>query len=251
MLRAENLVVGYSKEKDVVKGVSLTLEEGKVAILLGPNGSGKSTLIKSIVGSIKPKEGTIELDGVPLDRPSERSKAIAYVPQNASLPPLSVFETILMGRMPLFGFAPKKEDREITLSVMDRLNLLPFASKRADMLSGGEAQKVMVARALVSSPKAIVFDEPTSNLDIKNQLLVVDAVKEVAKQGLMVLIAMHDISLALDMGSVFYCLKEGELLRSGGEEIINGYLLYSLYGVEAEIHGEEGHKHIHFGRMHP
>ena len=152
--------------------------------------------------------------------------------------------------MPLFGFAPRKEDKKKTIEVLDKLGLLPFANKRADMLSGGEAQKVMVARALASEPKAIIFDEPTSNLDIKNQLLVVSSVKALAEEGLMVLIAMHDMNLALDLGDYFYCLKDGEILKEGEEDIIDAPLLHSLYGVDAEISFANGHKHIHYKGVH-
>ncbi|MBQ2069773.1 MAG: ABC transporter ATP-binding protein [Bacilli bacterium] len=250
MLKALHIVSGYNKGKDVIKDVSLTLNKGKIAILLGPNGSGKSTLIKSIVGIIKPKQCELSLFGKSLNTLRERSENIAYVPQNSSLPPLSVFDSVLMGRMPLFGFAPRKEDKEKTIEVLDKLGLLPFANKRADMLSGGEAQKVMVARALASEPKAIIFDEPTSNLDIQNQLLVVSSVKALAEEGLMVLIAMHDMNLALDLGDYFYCLKDGEILKEGEEDIIDATLLHSLYGVDAEISFANGHKHIHYKEVH-
>ncbi len=250
MLEAKNYIVAYRKGEPVVKGVSLTLNPGEPAILLGPNGSGKSTLIKALSGVIKPRQGAMAIDGVDIIDNKTRSQAIAYVPQVAYLPPLSVFEVVLLGRLPEFGLRATKEDYEATSKILEELGLSEFADRNAQELSGGEAQKVMLARALVGNPKAVFFDEPTSNLDIANQLLIQDAIKQISKRGVMTLIAMHDINLALGLGKQFYCLKDGVVIKQGDESIIDSKLLFDLYGVDADISDHDGHKHIHFEGVH-
>ena len=247
MLEIKDLHVGYKRGIDIVKGVSLAVAPGEPTILLGPNGSGKSTLIKALVGVIKPRLGEIVFDGEVVDSPAKRSRLISYVPQNLALPPLSVYETILMGRLPLFGYKASKEDEEATIEIIKKLNLEPFAKRMATELSGGEAQKVMLARALVSSPKVIVFDEPTSSLDIANQLLVRDRIATISTQDVHIIVAMHDINLALGMGKSFYCLKEGRIIKQGDDSIVDDQLIMDLYGVSAHIAAHDGIKHIHFG----
>ncbi|MCR5491091.1 MAG: ABC transporter ATP-binding protein [Bacilli bacterium] len=247
MLELRNFHIGYKRGLEVVKGVSLILNPGETTVLLGPNGSGKSTLIKGAVGAIKINQGSLILDGKAIEKPSERASVISYVPQKAELPALSVYETILMGRLPIFGYAAGKEDHEATRAIIEKFGLAELAAKNAHELSGGEAQKVMVARALVSNPKAIFFDEPTSSLDIANQMLVLNEIKSITKEGIIVLIAMHDINLALGLGQKFYCLKSGEIISEGGTESIVPELMERLYGVHAEIHEGKNRNYIHFG----
>ncbi len=247
MLELKDFHIGYRKGSEVVKGVSLRLKEGETTVLLGPNGSGKSTLIKGAVGAIKMRQGSIIFDGKTISSIRERASLLAYVPQKAELPSLSVYETILLGRLPIFGYAASKEDIEETKEVIKRLHLEPLAAKNANELSGGEAQKVMIARALVGKPKAIVFDEPTSSLDIANQMLLLKEIKDITSEGLIVLIAMHDVNLALGIGHKFYCLKDGLIISEGGKESITPELMENLYGVRAEIHKGNNRNYIHFG----
>ncbi|MCR4562378.1 MAG: ABC transporter ATP-binding protein [Bacilli bacterium] len=236
MIELRNYHVSYSKKHEVVKGVSIKLEPGRIGVLLGPNGSGKSTFIKAIVGAIKKNEGNLLYEGELLERKEIYKEGfIAYVPQNQPLPHLSVYETILLGRMPIFGYHPRKIDHEKTIEIIERLSISHLSEKMATSLSGGEAQKVAIARALVSDPKFIIFDEPTSNLDIANQLLIMGEIRKLSSASIHILIAMHDLNMALEYGDRFYCLKDGELLSEGGEEIITENLIKKMYGVDAHI----------------
>lgn len=247
MLELKDFHIGYRRGQEVVKGVSLTLNEGETTVLLGPNGSGKSTLIKGVVGAMKTNKGSLIFNGTPISTIRERASIIAYVPQRAELPSLSVYETILLGRLPLFGYAASKKDEEAVWNVIHRLGLDELAMKNANELSGGEAQKVMIARALASEPKAVLFDEPTSSLDIANQMLLLKEIKSITDSGLIVMIAMHDINLALGIGQRFYCLKNGEILSEGNQSSITPELMERLYGVHAEVHQGQDRRYIHFG----
>ena len=219
MLEVKGFQVGYERGEDVVPGADLSIEEGKIAVLLGPNGSGKSTLLKAIAGALQTRAGELLLDGHDISK--NRAKTISYVPQTALLPSLSVFDTVLSGRMPIFGFHSGKSDEEATWKVLRSLGLEQFAMRNANELSGGEMQLVMIARALCSSPRVILFDEPTANLDIANALLVRKTLKSLAeKEGLTLLIALHDVSYALNLGDEFFGIKNGEIVFHLGKSEI-------------------------------
>lgn len=236
MLEIKNLIASYPK-RTVIDGLSFTLEEGKISVLIGPNGAGKSTLLKTLAGAMKPKKGELLYQGRDLFKmsPSQRAKIVAYVPQSTNLPPLTVLETVLAGRLPIFGYVSKKEDEDKTLQFLQQFGIGHLAYRNASELSGGEAQKVAIARALISNPKVLIFDEPTANLDIANQLQIIRKVQKINKEGLCVLIAMHDINLALQFGDAFIALKDGALKAQGGANIIMPELLEDLYGVKTTI----------------
>ena len=246
MLEVKGFRVGYGHEQDVVKSASLSIEEGKIAVLLGPNGSGKSTLLKAVAGAVKARAGELLFDGQDISK--NRAKTISYVPQSAVLPSLSVFDTILSGRMPLFGFHSGKSDEEATWETLKVLGLEQFAMRNANELSGGEMQLVMIARALCSSPKIILLDEPTANLDIANALLVRETLKKLAEQErLTLLIALHDVSYALNLGDEFYGIKNGEIIFREDKSSITPDSLALLYGVKPNLVTIDGETAVHFG----
>ncbi len=169
------------------------------------------------------------------------------MPQRIPSSCLSVFETVLLGRMPYFSLSPSKEDKENTLQVLEELALLPFADKAINELSGGELQKVAIACALNQSPSLLLLDEPTSNLDIKNSVLLQNLCKKLAKtHRISILIATHDLNSALDLGNRFYFLKEGRLIGQGDEEAFNEENVFQTFGVHVGISLAGGDKHIHF-----
>ena len=246
MLEVKGFRVGYGRGKDVVPSASLCIEEGKIAVLLGPNGSGKSTLLKAIAGAIKPRAGELLFEGQDISK--NRAKTISYVPQTAILPGLSVFDTVLSGRMPIFGFHSSKSDEEATWNVLRCLGLEQFAMRNANELSGGEMQLVMIARALCSSPKIILLDEPTANLDIANALLVRETLKRLAnEQKLTFLIALHDVSYALNLGDEFFGIKNGEIMFRQDKSSITPDSLALLYGVKPNLVNIDGETAVHFG----
>ena len=239
MLYLNDVSFAYSKHSEpVLKHVSIQLEEGKVGVLLGPNGVGKSTIIKLICGLLKLKEGEIILGDKKLKemKLSERSKLISTVPQNIEFSSLSVMDSILLGRLPYFYSFPCKYDKEETFKVMEELHILPLKDRPADSLSGGEKQMVAIARALVSNPKLLILDEPTANLDLKHQVLILKLLKKIAKERkLTILLSLHDLSEASFLGDTLFWLKEGKLLYQGDSSSITEERIFETYGVKANL----------------
>jgi len=239
MIEIKNLSAGYNKRDDgVLHDVSLRVDGGQIGVLLGPNGSGKSTLLKTVVGLLKPAEGEILINGLALKKASKRvwSRQVAYVPQGIAYAPLSVYDTVLLGRLSFFTFSPSGEDHNKTIQVIKELGLESLALKNVQELSGGEQQKVAIARALNQEPAVLLFDEPTSNLDLKNELLIVEEAKRLARlKNLAILIAIHDLNIALSLGDRFFFLKEGSLIAQGGKESLQPNLIKEVFGVDTAL----------------
>lgn len=236
MITCTHLSTRYGKNNpDVLQDVSFLLEKGKVGVLLGSNGAGKSTLLKCILGELR-YQGEILVDGQSHKalKPKQRAALIAYVPQNLSFAPSSVFDAVMMGRIPHFAFAPSKEDEEIVWSTLGDLGMEELALRNVLELSGGERQKVAIARAMVQQAKVLLFDEPTSNLDIAAEHAVVEMVESIAKEkSLTVLLSMHDLNLALEVGDTFAFLKDGRIIAQGDEDIVNEKTIAEAFGIIA------------------
>ena len=239
MLKCENLTFRYSRTgSPVLKGASLELKQGEIGILLGKNGSGKTTLFKNILGIHAPSQGAICFDGENLLKMPrrERARRIAYVPQDIHFGALSVFDSILMGRVSYFGMKASREDYIAVEKIVADMGLREFAHRNVEELSGGERQKIAIARAMAQEPRLMVFDEPTGNLDMANEQLIIHEARRLAKEkNISILSSLHDLNQALAFGDKFFFLKDGVVKYAGGKEIITEEVVRDIYDIDVKI----------------
>lgn len=237
ILSVKNIAFSYPS-REVLNSVSFTIPEGKCIAILGTNGTGKSTLLKCIDRILKPKGGTVYVGGEDIRQMSGRQLAqkIGYVAQNQQQSRCTVFDSILLGRKPYIKWDVSDDDLEIVEQILHAFNLSEYAMRYTDELSGGELQKVIIARALAQQPNVLLLDEPTSNLDLKNQLDVIATIKKIVeKQKIAAVVTMHDLNLALRFADKFLLLKGGEVYAAGGREIITPQNIKEVYDVDIVI----------------
>lgn len=246
MLKCEQVTFRYGRTgAPVLCGTSLELEQGQIGIVLGKNGSGKTTLFKNILGIHQPKSGSIRFDGENLLKMPrrERARRIAYVPQDIHFGALSVFDSILMGRVSYFGLKASREDYQAVENILEDMGLTSFASRNVDELSGGERQKIAIARAMAQEPKLMIFDEPTGNLDIANEQLIIQEAKKLAKQkNISILSSLHDLNQALDFGDKFFFMRDGQVRYTGGPECVNEAVIRDIFDIDVKILNMDGRK---------
>ena len=248
MLEIRNLCFRYSRRAPMVlENVSLELKDGEIGVILGRNGSGKTTLFKTILGMEKPLGGTVTFNGRDMLKMTRRERAgyAAYVPQNIQFGALSVYDTVLMGRMCYFGFRAGRKDAMVVEQILTDMGLLEMAGRSVEELSGGERQKIAVARALAQEPKLLVFDEPTGNLDIANELLIVEEARKAARdKGISILISLHDLNQALAVGDRFYFMKDGRIRCEGGAETVTEEQILEIFDANVSIVEIDGNRYV-------
>ena len=239
MLSVENVTFRYDRQgPDVLRGVNLELKSGEIGILLGRNGSGKTTLFQTILGILNPRSGTIRLDGEDSRRLSraQRARRIAYVPQDIRFGALSVFDSVLMGRVSYFGMKAGQADYLAVERILRDMGLEGFAQRNVEELSGGERQKIAVARAMAQEPKLMVFDEPTGNLDIANEQQIITEARRLAREKhIGILSSLHDLNRAMDFGDKFFFLKDGVVKYTGGKECFREDVLRDIFDIDVKI----------------
>ncbi|HEY3311240.1 MAG TPA: heme ABC transporter ATP-binding protein [Anaerolineales bacterium] len=220
MLKIQNLSVNYST-RSVLKNISLEVKKGEILALLGPNGSGKSTLLRTICGILPANHGSILLAGHPLIKlnPAERARWVSVVPQNSSLPPIyTAWETVLLGRTPYINFLGQVSARDETIArcALERVDALSLAERNIGELSGGEQQRVLLARALAQSAPILLLDEPTTYLDLQHQMSMLNLVQKLSREdGITVIVALHDLNLAARFADRIALLVDGQLKAVG------------------------------------
>lgn len=242
-LQVESLCFHYTSGQPVLRDVSFELADGELLALLGPNGSGKSTLLKCLAGILKPKQGFISLDGGSLAEmpPRRRARCIGYVPQQAErLVPATVFDTVLTGRRPYAAWAPGRGDLQVTADVLSLLDLDDLSLREVTELSGGQRQKVYIARALAQQPSVLLLDEPTSNLDLRHQVEVMDIVAAQAARGVAAIMALHDINTALRYANRILLLHRGMVAAAGGPEVLTPERIENIYEVPVTMTDHDG-----------
>ncbi len=239
MLRIKDLRFCYSRRSPLVlDGVDLELRDGEIGVLMGKNGCGKTTLFRNLIGMEKPLGGSVHFDGRDMLRMNRRERAgiVAYVPQDIRFGSLSVYDTVLMGRMAYFGLKAGREDEEAVERILEDMDLTRLAARTVTELSGGERQKIAFARALAQEPKLLVLDEPTGNLDIANEQLIASEARRTAREkGIGVLTSLHDLNQALDLGDRFFFMKEGRVRYAGGAEIVTESIIEEIYDAKVSI----------------
>ena len=231
----------------VLNQISGRFTPGYVHTVLGVNGAGKSTLIKLLAGFLKPSEGSIFLGDKPLKNLSlnQRAQRIAYVPQQQENSNLLVFDYLLLGRKPYRSWQSNRKDDALVNSMLEKLNLNHLAMRFLHQLSGGELQKVALARAFIQEPEVLLLDEPTSSLDLKNQLEVMEIiVAETTTQNLTTIITVHDVNLALRFAEYFLLMKDGKILASGGLEVMTKQHLSQLYELPLQLYRQGKHLQV-------
>ena len=240
MLKIQDLTVSYGLRR-ILHDISLEVKSGEVLALIGPNGAGKSTLIRAASGVI-PYDGQIRTNGDNFAslNTMQRAKYIATVPQAVALPPAyTVWETVLFGRTPYLGFLgqPSKKDEEIARKSLERVSALPFADRRVGELSGGEQQRVLLARALCQSTPILLLDEPTAHLDLQYQVGLLELVQELAHRDyLAVLIALHDLNLTAHYADRIALMVAGKLEAVGTpKEVLEPALIEEAYCLPVHV----------------
>ena len=248
MLEIRNLRFGYDSRNPVLRGVNLILEEGNVGILLGRNGAGKTTLFKIMTGILRPDAGEILYNGRNLLEMSRRERAavVAYVPQQIEFGALTVYQSVLTGRVSYYTVKPSRSDLKVVERILTETGLEDVSCRNVLELSGGERQKVAIARALAQEPRVLVFDEPTGNLDIANELLIIREARKIAhEKGIIVISSIHDLNQAMFFGDRFFFMKDGTIIRSGDAGVFDQSIIKEVYGVSARVVESCGEKMIH------
>jgi iron complex transport system ATP-binding protein len=239
MIEIDNISFAYNRNsRNILENISFDIQENRCIAILGNNGAGKSTLIKCIDRICPAQKGIVLIEDENVYRMTSNMIAqnIAYVPQNNRSINMTVFDAILLGRKPYIKWDATSEDKQIVCDIMQKMQLEDFALRKVSELSGGEAQKVMLARALAQEPKLLLLDEPTSNLDPRNQHEVLQIVKNIAQEhNTCVAIIIHDLNLAIRYCDRFIFLKDSHVFSYGGLETVTPENIEEVYRIHVHI----------------
>jgi iron complex transport system ATP-binding protein len=238
-LKVKNVEFGYNSTP-VLENISMELDRSEIVGIVGPNGAGKSTLIRCVDRILTPRGGIILLDENDVSEMTrlEIAKELGYVPQTTTrVFPATVFDTVLMGRRPHLGWKSSEEDVDKILEVLELLGIMEFAMRDFNEISGGQQQKVLIARALAQEADVLLLDEPTSNLDIRHQLEVMDIMKGIVRdKGISAIVAIHDLNLASRYTDRLLMMNGGRIFAAGDpESVLTVENIRRAYGVEALV----------------
>ena len=247
-LKVKNVNFNYASVP-ILKDVCIELDRSEMLGVVGPNGAGKSTLLRCIDRILSPQEGCILLDGEDIKdmHLMELAKKMAYIPQSATqVFPATVFDTVLMGRRPHVGWRSSEEDLEKVLDTLQMMHIEDLAMRDINEVSGGQQQKIFIACALAQEPDVLLLDEPTSNLDIKHQLEVMDIIKNiVVEKGISAIMAIHDLNLAARYTDRILMMNGGHIYAAGEPSaVLTPENINHAYGVEVEVINHKGRLYI-------
>jgi iron complex transport system ATP-binding protein len=248
MLNVQNFFVLFG-DRPVLHEVSLEVQSGEILALIGPNGAGKTTLIRAVSGVIPVQSGNVSVNGQDVSRlsPMERARHLSVVPQAHNLPAsFTVYESVLLGRTPYLGWLGRtgKFDHECVMCSLESTQLIPLSDRYVGELSGGEQQRVLLARALTQSTPVMLLDEPTTHLDLQHQAGLFRLVRTLAKEKqLAILMVVHDLNLASLYADRVALLVEGEIKSIGSPfEVLTEANLTHVYNIPIHVipHPEYG-----------
>jgi iron complex transport system ATP-binding protein len=232
---------GYG-DRPVLRAIDLQVRPGEVLAIVGPNGVGKSTLIKAASGTLAPRRGQVNIAGQDLARmkPAERARRVSVVGQALNLPPaFTALDIVLMGRTPYLGWFEREgfRDREIAREAMERTETEVLADRPIGQLSGGEQQRVLIARALAQKAPIMLMDEPTAHLDLRHQDAQLKLIRRLVREDdLAVLIALHDLNLVARFADRVALLSAGSVHAEGiPEDVLTPEHLAAVYGIEIHV----------------
>ncbi|MBN1834424.1 MAG: ABC transporter ATP-binding protein [Spirochaetales bacterium] len=243
ILEVEGVSFRYNSAP-VLEGVSFQVHTHQLTAILGPNGAGKTTLLRCMARILKPAAGTVRIDGQELGRASAREVArqVAYVAQSGEPGRVTAFDAVLLGRKPHIGWNASHHDLELVQAALHRLGLEQLALRHVDQMSGGEYQKVRIARALVQEPTVMLLDEPTSSLDLKNQLSILRLLRKIVRGHRMcAVMSMHDLNTAFRYADNFLFLKDGAIRAAVDGRGITASIVQEVYGVPVSIRWHQDH----------
>jgi len=242
-IQAEDIAFSYSHDlnKTVFRNASLTVRPGAVFCLLGPNGIGKSTLLKCLGNILHVQQGRVLLNGRDISelRLSDLARHIGYVPQGlTSAFPFRIKDIIIMGRAPHLSIlaSPSRADMEIAFKAMETVGVAHLADRPCNSVSGGEWQLTLIARALVQEPQILLLDEPTSHLDMGNQLKILQVIRNLSSDGMTIVMASHFPDHAFLVANVVAILNNGQIAQVGApDDVITEENMKATYGVDVRI----------------
>lgn len=241
-LSTKELCFDY-KNHAVLKQISFSIKQGETTVILGPNGVGKTTLLKCLNAILSPSAGQVFVKGRDITTLGVRqiAKEIAYVSQKNDPARITAFDAILMGRHPHIRYRADKNDLKLVDGVIKHLNLSHLRLTSLDQMSGGELQKVAIARALVQQADLLLLDEPTASLDLKNQTIILSLIRDIVKTHHMAaVLTMHDLNAALRYADNYIFLKDQTLFSRGKIQDISPEMVEAVYGIKVDIMVHKG-----------
>ena len=222
------------RNHEVLHDIAFNVSHGEIVAILGPNGVGKTTLLKCLNKILKTKTGNIYLDGMEIRRLDtlEIARRAGYVPQRVETGRLTAFDAVLLGRRPHISWDISDNDLRIVDAIFSRLSMNHLRLSYIDEMSGGELQKIAIARALVQEPRILLLDEPTSSLDLKNQVEILSTIVDIVREhGIAAVMTLHDLNQALRFADRFIFLKDGNIHFHGDFDTVTPDIIEDVYGL--------------------
>jgi len=224
--------------RTVLDSVSFSLAQGELLAILGPNGVGKTTLLRCMNGMLRPKAGTVMVEGADVFRMScgDIARRLGYVAQRSEAGRMTAFDAVLLGRKPHMGWRATEHDLRMADAALAHVGLAHLALRHINEMSGGELQKICIARALVQEPRIMLLDEPTSSLDLRNQLDILGTIRHVVRDHqVAAIMTMHDLNTALRYADRLLFIKDGQIFAHCSPGDVRAEVIQAVYGVAVEI----------------